>query len=128
MRIQDFFKRNKKCQHPSVPISEDLAYCPDCGELIENQWFIMRCSCCGVKIKAIIKNGEVTAEEHYCHNCGNKRFEAERVSKINFIDINYAVLVKTVVQNEVKEVTQSWKNVDALPPMARLSLSVKGQP
>ena len=114
MKISDLFKYKHKCSHPSVPISEDTAYCPDCGELIENRWYIMRCKCCGVKIKAILKNGKVVAGENYCHNCGNKSFEPERVSKINFIDINYAVLQKTIVTPEINEVTQSWQNSDEL--------------
>lgn len=121
MKILDFF--NPKCQHNSVPINEDIAYCPDCGELIENQWYIMRCSCCGIKIKAIVKNGEPIAQEHFCHNCGSKHFEAERVSKINFIDINYAVLVKAVITKEVQEFTQSWQNMTNLPHSERKLLT-----
>ena len=111
MILLEFFIKNKECKHAKVPPEKDITYCPDCGELIENRWFITRCGCCGVKLKSIIKNGEVVPEEHYCHNCGAKEYIVERVNKINFIDINYAVLVKTIIKTTVEDLTQSW--VDA---------------
>ncbi len=111
MILLEFFIKNKECKHAKVPPEKDITYCPDCGELIENRWFITRCGCCGVKLKSIIKNGEVIPEEHYCHNCGAKEYIVERVNKINFIDINYAVLVKTIIKPTVEDLTQSW--VDA---------------
>jgi len=114
MNIVQFFTNKKQCKHSKVSPQEDMAYCPDCGELIENRWYIARCSCCGIKLKAVIKDGEVTAEEHFCHNCGGKKFEAELVSKINCIDINYAVLVKTVIQPPTDTWTQSWVNIQTI--------------
>lgn len=108
MNILKFFTDKKQCHHTKVSPQDDIAYCPDCGELIENRWYIARCSCCGIKLKAIIKNGEVVPEDKFCHNCGSKIFEAERISKINCIDINYAVPVKCVIQPKVDELTQSW--------------------
>ena len=102
----EFFKN--KCNHDKFPADKDIGYCPDCGELIENQWFIVRCACCGVKHKAVIKNGQIVPVEKFCHNCGAKEFITERINKINFIDINYAVLVKTIIPNEHFEYTQSW--------------------
>lgn len=111
MFILDFFRKNKVCQHDKVRPDEEISYCPDCGELIENQWYITRCSCCGVKIKATIRNGEVVSQEKFCHNCGAKNFLVEKVPKINFIDIQYAVLVKSILKVPADEVIQSW--VDA---------------
>lgn len=104
----EFFKKSRQCKHENFPPDKDTGYCPDCGELIENRWFIVRCACCGVKHKAIIKNGQIVPVEKFCHNCGGKNFIVERVNKINFIDINYAVLVKTTVPCEHFEFTQSW--------------------
>lgn len=106
MRLMEFF--NHECRHEKFPAEKDFGYCPDCGELIENQWFMMRCACCGVKHKAVYKNGKIIPVEKFCDNCGSKEFIVERVDKINFIDINYAVLVKKVITNRVKEFTQSW--------------------
>lgn len=110
MQILSFLKKYQKCKHEKVSPQEDICYCPDCGELIENKWYIVRCKCCGIKLKAVIKNGKIVPEEQFCHNCGRNIFEEEEISKINFIDINYAVLVKTVIQPEINELTQSWVN------------------
>lgn len=108
MNLINYFLKNKKCQHEKVSPDKDICYCPDCGELVENRWYITRCSCCGVKLKAIIKDGKVIPEEKFCHNCGGKKFDVEFIEKINFIDINYAVLVKTVIEPHIDELTQSW--------------------
>lgn len=108
MMIMEFFKKSRQCKHENFPPEKEIGYCPDCGELIENQWFIVRCACCGVKHKAVLKNGEIISAEKFCHNCGSKSFVAEKVDKINFIDISYAVLVKTVIMRENFEFTQSW--------------------
>jgi hypothetical protein len=111
MFLMDFFKSHHKCQHEHIPIDVQYAYCPDCGELIENEWFITRCAFCGIKHKAIIKNGEIIPEGNFCRNCGGDEYIVEKLEKINFIDINYAVLVKTVVQEEpvMEDVTQCWE-------------------
>ena len=122
----EFFKKNKNCSNNNVPPDVDFAYCPDCGELIENQWYLLRCACCGVKLKGIIKNGEIIPEKHFCHNCGTKEYIIERINKINFIDINYAVLVKAVVENNDISYTQSWvdgfRTQDCKPKLLQQSL------
>ena len=108
MRWSDILGFNKKCNHDRVPIDQDYYYCPDCGELIENQWYLVRCSSCGLKVPATIRNGEIIPLEKFCHNCGGCGYEVERLDKIDCININYAVLVKAVVNNEVNEYSQSW--------------------
>lgn len=106
--IWSLLKKNNICTHPQVAPDCDFAYCPDCGELIENQWYLVRCACCGVKLKGFVKNGQIIPETKFCHNCGCKDFVVERIDKINFIDITYAVLVKTVINNDDYNYTQSW--------------------
>ncbi len=108
MIIDYLFNLKKSCEHSKVRPDVDYAYCPDCGELIENQWYLVRCACCGIKLPGIIKNGMIIPERNYCHNCGNHDFTVERINKINFIDIRYAVLLKTVVKTDIKNYTQSW--------------------
>lgn len=108
MILLEFFKKNRQCKHENFPPDTEFGYCPDCGQLIENQWFITRCSCCGLKHKAVIRNGEVVPLAKFCHNCGSKSFVAQKINKINFIDINYAVLVKKVVVSDNFEFIQSW--------------------
>ena len=110
MFLMDFFRRHNYCNHDNVSPCTHYSYCPDCGELIENEWFITRCACCGIKQRAIIKNGEIIPEANFCHNCGGNEYIVEKIPNINFIDVNYAVLVKSVVQEDrISEVTQCWE-------------------
>ena len=51
MFITDLLKLTHKCKHEHVTPDRDCAYCPDCGKLIKNEWYITRCACCGVKLK-----------------------------------------------------------------------------
>ena len=109
MLFESFF--TKECKHEKFSIDREIGYCPDCGELIENQWFLMRCSCCGVKHQAIVKNGKIIPLEKFCSNCGSKEFAIEQIEKINFIDVNYAVHIKKVVVNDIQEFTQTWVDI-----------------
>lgn len=104
----NFFRIKKTCEHDKIPLDVEYAYCPDCGELVENQWYMVRCACCGVKLRGIIKNGKIIPEKHYCHNCGSNEFIVEKIDKINFIDIRFAVLRREVVISNIDECTQSW--------------------
>lgn len=106
----EIFNFNKKCTHDKVPLDCEFAYCPDCGELIENHWYITRCGCCGVKLRTTLKNGEVVPEEDFCHNCGSKSYTVEEIEKIDCININYAIVVKKVVPNDIRQYTQSWQD------------------
>ena len=112
MQWSELFNFNKECQHNKVPLDTDIGYCPDCGELIENHWYITRCGCCGVKERATIRNGEVVPEAEFCPNCGGKAYKIEEIEKIDCININYAIVVREIVKNEINEYTQSW--VDAM--------------
>ena len=113
MKFTELF--NKECKHDKFSVEKEIGYCPDCGELIENQWYIMRCSCCGVKHKAIYKRGKIQSVDKFCNNCGGNDFTAERIEKINFIDINYAVLVKTIISSENNNFTQCWVDSTETP-------------
>ncbi len=108
MLWSEIFNFNKKCLHTKVPLDTDIGYCPDCGELIENHWYITRCKCCGVKERATIRNGEVVPEEGFCHNCGSRAYIVEEIETIDCININYAIIMRKVVDNEIREYTQSW--------------------
>lgn len=110
MQWSELFNFNKKCQHNKVPLDTDIGYCPDCGELIENHWYITRCGCCGVKERATIRNGEVVPEAEFCPNCGGKAYKIEEIEKIDCININYAIVVREIVKNEINEYTQSWED------------------
>ncbi len=118
MFLTDLFKLKKSCLHDKITPDMEFGYCPDCGKLIKNEWFITRCACCGVKMKAASINGEIYPQNHYCTNCGSKEFRVEKLEKINFIDINFAVLQKNEVSDEEKisSTIQCWEEKrDALP-------------
>lgn len=102
---------NKKCSHDKVALNLDYAYCPDCGKMIKNEWYITRCACCGVKLKTTACNDEIMPQNNFCSNCGSHEFTVEKLEKINFIDINYAVLIKKAVENNLNtvETTQYWQ-------------------
>ena len=108
MQWSNLFGLIKKCEHSKVPIDTEIGYCPDCGELIENHWYITRCACCGVKERATIRNDEVVPESGFCHNCGGKAYTVEQIEKIDCININYAIVKREIVNNEITEYTQSW--------------------
>ena len=72
---------SKKCCHEKIAPNLELAYCPDCGKLIKNEWYITRCACCGVKIRAMNKNGEIISQDNYCSNCGSQEFLVEKLDK-----------------------------------------------
>ena len=97
MFFTNLFNFRKKCTHDKITPNMEQGYCPDCGKLIKNEWYITRCSCCGVKMKAMQRNGEIVPQNHYCCNCGAKEYTVEKIEQINFIDINFAVLVKKEV-------------------------------
>lgn len=117
MFISDLFFR-KSCSHDKISPELECGYCPDCGKLIQNEWYITRCACCGVKLKAMTKNGNVLPQYHYCSNCGGQEYLVEKLDKINFIDINFAVLVKREVEVSSQKVSTSscWEEKTTLKP------------
>ena len=118
MFITNLFKLTHKCRHDHINPQQEIGYCPDCGQLIQNDWYITRCACCGVKLCAKLKNDEVVPMHKFCTNCGSMEYRVEKLDKINFIDINFAVLVKNVVEENSKfcSSTSCWQEKTILPP------------
>lgn len=104
----DFFKVKRECSHRNVPIDVEEAYCPDCGKLVRNKWYLVRCSCCNIKRKSHIKYNNIIPNTNYCPNCGSTDFYVEELSNINFMDLNYAVYKKIVVQQDHFVTRQIW--------------------
>lgn len=117
MFITDLFFK-KSCSHDKVPPNIDEGYCPDCGKLVRNEWYITRCACCGVKLKTVIKSGNIIPQYNYCSNCGGQEYIVEKLEGINFIDINFAVLVKKEVDDVCQKVSTSscWEEKTILKP------------
>lgn len=108
----------KSCTHDKIPPHLNEAYCPDCGELIKNQWYITRCACCGVKLVTCTRKGQVQPLNHYCFNCGSEDFIVEELENIDFINVNYAALLKISLKSEIKRqnITQCWQEKTNLKP------------
>ncbi len=108
--LNNILNRNRTCSHMNVPAGMEYGYCPDCGEFIHNRWYLCRCACCNVKRKSILQFSQVKPQEKYCANCGSKEFFVIEVPKINFIDINFAVLKKEIELNKNLHYTisQCW--------------------
>lgn len=111
MFLTNLFNLKKACQHEKITPDMEFGYCPDCGKLIKNEWYITRCACCGVKLKTCARNGEIYPQNHYCTNCGSHEYKVEKLDKINFIDINFAVLQKMEVETSDTTgcTTQCWQ-------------------
>ena len=122
--ILDFLFPHRECTHSHVAPDKDFSYCPDCGEFIENKWFLTRCECCNIKRKTIMKRSTIMPESRYCPNCGAEAFYIEQVEHINFIDINFAVLKKEVVKNPNGVfVKQIWEEEQDTQPQKLISLA-----
>lgn len=119
-----FFQRKKECTHAKVSPDKDACYCPDCGKYIENKWYLTRCNCCNVKRKTIIKFDQIMPETKFCPNCGAEHFHVELVHSINFIDINFAVLVKEINEEKSHNSTQSWLERENNEPIKLLGMSL----
>ena len=103
-----FLLKKEECFHDKITPDIESGYCPDCGEYIENHWFLSRCACCGIKQKTIIIKGKISTSTNFCRNCGTNSFSVEKIKKINFIDINYAIVIKNVFKGNPIQLTQSW--------------------
>lgn len=112
----------KSCTHENITPNMMAGYCPDCGEYVQNRWYISRCKCCGVKQQSIIRHGRVVTVNKYCKNCGSNSFESEELNQINVIEINYAVVLKHVVETKRKSFIQSWVEQNNYSPIKLLPI------
>lgn len=97
LNILNLLNQNK-CNHSKIPVDIMAGYCPDCGEYIENHWYLVRCKHCKIKRQSHLLGENVVPNSRFCPNCGGFLYEVEKLEKINFIDINFAVLKKEIVK------------------------------
>ena len=110
-----FLKNKSECKHNKVNPEVEGQYCSDCGKYIENKWYLIRCACCNVKRKAVMKHNILMPASRFCQNCGAEGFYVEHVRNINFIDIDFAVLRKEIVKTKKFKGVQSWIEREQLP-------------
>ena len=117
MFLTNLFNFKKKCTHEKVSPNIDFGYCPDCGKLVRNEWYITRCACCGVKLKTVITSGNIQPELKYCSNCGHKEFIIEKLDKISFLNVNHAVLKRNeITEDNYCSFTQCWQEKTNVQP------------
>jgi hypothetical protein len=115
------FLQKQECTHPNISYGKEMSYCPDCGKLIGINWYLLRCSCCNTKRAGYLRDGEIYPTVKYCENCGNQNYSVEKIDKINYFDLHYAVAKTEIINNNFSEKSfiQVWiegKNVDDMPP------------
>lgn len=110
----------KKCTHDKVTLNEKSGYCPDCGEYVENHWYITRCSCCGIKHKSLVRNGKVLLQEKFCKNCGSDSYSVEELSQLDIVNINYAVVMKKTTSANKTSIMQTWIDQNSYAPIKLL--------
>lgn len=103
------------CSHEKITPYIGAGYCPDCGEYVENHWYMTRCSCCGVKQKTIVKNGKVVASAKFCRNCGSSSFTVEELKEIDIVNINYATFLKWTIKRKRQNIIQTWVENNCAP-------------
>ncbi len=104
----DFIKHKHECNHNNVPIDVEEAYCPDCGALVKNKWFLVRCSCCNIKRSAHTHYDDIVPDTKYCPNCGSTDYYIEELDNINFLNVHFAVYKKIIVEQENFSTRQIW--------------------
>lgn len=110
----------KSCSHDKITANMKAGYCPDCGDYIENHWYITRCECCGVKQKSMVHNGKIVTDTHFCKNCGSSSFVLEELDCLNIVNVNYAVVKKHAIKTKTKNAIQTWIEENTYAPMKLL--------
>ena len=105
-----FFKNKNKCTHKNALINTNEGYCPDCGQYLVKNYYIVRCASCDIKREAKLYWGEIVPKNKFCSNCGTSEYYIEKLDKINFIDAQFAIYIKEIaeeIKNQSPE-TQIW--------------------
>ena len=108
------------CKHDKVTLGMKAGYCPDCGDYVENHWYISRCECCGFKQKSLVRFGRVITDAKFCRNCGSSSFIYEKLENLDIVSVNYAVSLKRVVATKRKNVIQTWIDENSYTPIKLL--------
>lgn len=116
--LEVLFKTN--CKHDKVTLSMKAGYCPDCGDYVENHWYISRCECCGFKQKSLVRFGRVLADAKFCKNCGCQEFMLEEINDLDIVSVNYAVSLKRTVSRTRKSALQTWIDENSYSPIKLL--------
>lgn len=101
----------KKCTHEHVDAISHAGYCPDCGEYVENHWYVARCKCCGNREKTILRGGNPMPLNLYCKNCGSEEYIIEEIDAPDIVSINYATLKRVSRKIDANSLVKHWIEV-----------------
>ena len=73
-----FIKNKNKCSHRNALLYSENGYCPDCGQYLVKNYYLIRCSRCDIKREAKLAWGEIVPAQKFCSNCGRKFGDAEK--------------------------------------------------
>lgn len=105
-----FIQTRCKCSHRNALLNSNSGYCPDCGQYLVKNYYLVRCSRCDIKREAKLYWGEIVPKDKYCANCGSEEYYIEQLDKVSFIDAKYAIYLKEIA-NEYQTLhpeTQVW--------------------
>ena len=91
-----FIKSKNKCAHKNALLNSENGYCPDCGQYLIKNYYLVRCSKCDIKREAKLAWGEIVPAQKYCTNCGEQDYYIEKLDKVSFIDAKYAIYLKEI--------------------------------
>ncbi len=110
--LLQFFKSQKNCSHKNALINCDIGYCPDCGEYLEKNYYIIRCARCDKKRQAKYLLDNIVPIEKYCAHCGESSYIVEKIDKINFVDVNFAICLKEPILMDLDPTSTIWVEED----------------
>ncbi|EKE03999.1 MAG: hypothetical protein ACD_20C00121G0003 [uncultured bacterium] len=98
-----------KCRHEKITPTSIGKFCPDCGKEVFISWVILRCKGCSSRRQASPQFETIIPIEKFCSKCGERNYSIEKKSKLEFYEINYAVLIKEEFNDElIDNKTQVW--------------------
>ena len=109
------------CTHDKVSQTIKAGYCPDCGEYVENHWYITRCECCGNKQHSLVRNGKIVTETKFCKNCGSNSFVVEEIEELDIVSIQYAVVRRQVREKKKEGIIKTWIEQNPFTPAGLLT-------
>lgn len=103
-------KQHSKCTHRHALTNTECGYCPDCGEYLVKNYYILRCARCDIKREAKLIWGEIVPKDKFCSNCGSSQYYIEKIDKVNFVDAQYAIYLKEIADKmqTLHPETQIW--------------------
>ena len=97
--LKRFIKNIFSCRHKNALKGTNEGFCPDCGKYLKKRYYVVRCADCDVKRIAKKRFDEITPVDKFCTCCGSSDFVIEQYENLNFVDINYAIEVKEVIED-----------------------------